>query len=201
MLKRFAVCCVALVAGLSGCASQPEKGGYGDVWPTKMAAERARALAPKKIWKLEGRLGVQLEHDGFSAGLIWLQDHGHFDISLFDPVGRRVARLTGNEGAVDLKTSQGQSFSGDDPEKLLQKHLGWSIPVRSLSWWVKGLPDPATVAWRQEYDDLGRLVSLSQGGWDMHIVSYQDADRHAMPRLTRMTHDKVKLKLLIRSWE
>jgi outer membrane lipoprotein LolB len=199
-LKPFVIA-VLLLAALAGCATQRSGALYDGVWPSEMAAERARVLAPMKIWTLKGRLGVQLKNDGFSAGMVWLQDHDNFDISLFDPVGRRVAWLRGNNRNVDLQTAQGQSFTGSDPERLLQEHLGWSIPVRSLSWWVKGLPDPATVAWSQEYDDYGRLIALNQGGWSMRIARYQDSDKHALPRLTRMEHKDVKLKLLIKSWE
>lgn len=186
---------------LAGCAATPPVRPVDGVWPSELAVERTEVLGPVSKWKLEGRLGVQLENDGFSAGLVWLQDDGRFDIRLFDPVGRRVAWLRGTEKAVDLQTSQGQSFSGDNPEKLLQKYLGWSIPVKSLSWWVKGLPDPTTVAWRQEYDDAGRLVSLEQGGWSMRIVRYQSGDKLALPKLARMAQGNVKLKLLIKSWE
>ncbi len=195
-------CFALIVQLLAGCATTPSaKPVAGGVWPVELASERAEKLAPITTWKLQGRLGVQLENDGFSAALTWLQDDGRFDIRLFDPVGRRVAWLRGTDKAVDLQTAQGQSFSGDNPEKLLQQYLGWSIPVKSLAWWVKGLPDPTTVAWRQEYDDLGRLVSLEQGGWTMRIASYQNDDVLAMPKLTRMQQGNVKLKLLIKSWE
>ncbi len=186
---------------LAGCATTSSVNESGSGWPVELASERTEKLAPITAWKLQGRLGVQLENDGFSAALIWLQDNGRFDIRLFDPVGRRVAWLRGTDKAVDLQTAQGQSFSGDNPEILLKKYLGWSIPVKSLAWWVKGLPDPTTVAWRQEYDDLGRLVSLEQGGWSMRIASYQSDDVLALPKLTRMQQGNVKLKLLIQSWE
>ncbi len=197
----MAVAVVAIVLLFSGCASVPTPRPADGVWPTELAVERTEVLAPISTWKLQGRLGVQLENDGFSAALTWLQDNDHFDIRLFDPVGRRVAWLRGSDKAVDLQTAQGQSFSGDNPEKLLQKYLGWSIPVKSLSWWVKGLPDPTTVAWRQEYDDAGRLVALEQGGWSMRITRYQSDEKLALPKLARMEQGKVKLKLLIKSWE
>ena len=197
----MAAAVVAIVLLFSGCASVPTPRPADGVWPTELAVERTEVLAPISTWKLQGRLGVQLENDGFSAALTWLQDNDHFDIRLFDPVGRRVAWLRGSDKAVDLQTAQGQSFSGDNPEKLLQKYLGWSIPVKSLSWWVKGLPDPTTVAWRQEYDDAGRLVSLEQGGWSMRITRYQSDEKLALPKLARMEQGKVKLKLLIKSWE
>ncbi len=203
MLVHPFIAALAAIVALSfvGCASAPTTRPADGVWPTELAVERTEVLAPISTWKLEGRLGVQLENDGFSAALVWLQDDDQFDIRLFDPVGRRVAWLRGSDKAVALQTAQGQSFSGDNPEKLLQKYLGWSIPVKSLSWWVKGLPDPTTVAWRQEYDDAGRLVSLEQGGWSMRIASYQSDERLALPKLARMEQGKVKLKLLIKSWE
>ncbi len=188
---------------LAGCATAPatKPGVPAGVWPSELAVERAEKLAPITTWKLDGRLGVQLENDGFSAALVWLQNGERFDIRLFDPVGRRVAWLRGDDKAVDLQTAQGQSFRGDNPERLLQKYLGWSIPVRSLTWWVKGLPDPTTVAWRQEFDDNGRLVALEQGGWSMRIASYQSDDKLALPKLTKMAQGNVRLKLLIKSWE
>lgn len=200
---------ILLLAVLSGCATLPggDKSGMASAslgaWPAALAEERAQKLAPITSWRLNGRLGVQLENDGFSAAVVWVQNDDHFDIRLFDPIGRQVAWLQGNGKAVGLKTAEGQSFSGENPEQLLQQHLGWSIPVKSLTWWVKGLPDPNTVAWRQEFDEKGRLIALQQGGWSMRVARYQGDDILALPEITRMEQPKnsVKLKLLIKSWQ
>ncbi|HGG61114.1 MAG TPA: outer membrane lipoprotein LolB [Gammaproteobacteria bacterium] len=211
----FVLILTALLAG--GCASTPEKKTPPPVATGKprpparesredppvlrMADQRQSRFARLKQWKIEGRLGVRHKDDGFSAEMKWLQDGNHFDIRLIDPLGRQVARLTGDEGRVELRTMDGKSFKARRAENLLEAALGWSFPVQSLLYWVKGVPDPNFLVWRQEYDDLGRLERLEQNKWRLTISRYQGLGSEYIPRIIRMARGDLKVKLLIRDWE
>lgn len=188
---------------LAGCATQAKVGGLPQAkseWPSAMAAQRAAELGPMRKWALKGRLGVQLPSDGLSAGLEWHQDGESYEIKLFDQLGRQVALLQGSAKHVSLTTSKGESFKGNDAEKLLQTHLGWTIPVKSLFFWVRGLPDPKTVAWREDYNDAGHLAALSQGGWSVSLSRYSSTEITALPQLARVERESIKLKLLVKEW-
>ncbi len=203
---------------IAGCSTTPEKKSPAPVASSKpapppaqqpaeeppalrLADQRQSRFARLRQWKIDGRLGVQHKDEGFSAEMKWLQDGNHFDIRLIDPLGRQVARLMGDDGKVELRTMDGKSFKARRAENLLEAALGWSFPVQSLFYWVKGIPDPNFLVWRQEYDDLGRLERLEQNKWRLTISRYQGLGSEYIPRIIRMSRDDLKVKLLIRDWE
>ncbi|HHJ21063.1 MAG TPA: outer membrane lipoprotein LolB [Gammaproteobacteria bacterium] len=189
-----------LVAG--GCATGPERPGQpGKKLPIELGAEREAQIAQVDHWKITGRIGIRNGGEGFSAGLEWLQTGKKFDIRLFDPLGRKVAWLRGDDQSVSLQTSDGRDLTAKDPQSLMQRNLGWSFPIRSFFYWVKGIPDPAKVVWRQEYDKKGHLVLMHQGGWKAKFSRYQPIDTGEIPQLSRLTRDDLRVKLLIREWE
>jgi outer membrane lipoprotein LolB len=187
---------------LSACVSSTARHpGVESKLPHDLAAERKRAFASIDEWNIHGRLGIQRGDDGFSAGIDWLQKGKTFDIKLSDPLGRQVAWLRGDERQVSLDTAKGQTIKAKDPEALLLKHLGWTLPVRSLFYWVKGLPDPASIVWREEYDEQGRILLIKQAGWEVKFPKYLTKDKKSFPKLTRLEHQDFKVKLLVQDWQ
>lgn len=206
MKVRFLVLASALC--LSACATvntplggSPVAQVATDKAPLQLGEERQSRFARVDRWKISGRLGLQKDGSGFSAGIEWQQARNNFDIRLFDPLGREVALLSGNQRRVTLKTADGQEFTAASAEKLLQEQLGWSFPVQSLFYWVKGLFDPSLVVWRQEYDNAGRLVLLDQGDWHVTFPKYQDLETEYIPRVAILEQKGARIKFLIKDWE
>ena len=180
---------------LAGCATTqqlPQSGPY-----RKTVEQRLAQLAAQNQWKLEGRIAVRNGEQGFSAGMHWQQTDERFDIRLLDPLGRRVAWLTGTTDQVTLITSDGQSYEGVDPQVLLRRHLGWGIPLDSLDYWVKGMPDPNKPSWREEYDDIGRPLLLEQAEWIVNLSRYESESALAMPGLVKLERENFRAKLLV----
>ena len=188
---------LVLLAGLAvaGCATIQTPSRTG---PYRAVVEsRLAQLAGQNQWRLEGRLAIRKDNEGFSATIHWQQMAGEFDIRLLDPLGRRVAWLTGNPKKVSLTTSDGKSYQGVDPQLLLRQHLGWGIPLDSLSYWVKGMPDPSKVTWREEYDDIGRPTLLDQADWQVTLARYESGLPLALPQLVKLEREGFRAKLLI----
>jgi outer membrane lipoprotein LolB len=206
----FNVFCIAGIVALSGCATTPPIStpppqsvdtSQPVSEPIRLAGKRHSRFHNLDNWKLNGRLGIRQGDEGFSAGMQWQQKGANFDIALLDPLGRRVAQLLGNADHVVLKTVDGNRFEADNAEELLEAQLGWSFPVQSLFYWVKGTPNPKLLVWREEYDNRGRLVKLHQGKWKLNITKYQNLGEEYIPRLIKMEREDIKVKLLIRDWE
>ncbi len=194
---------IAAVVLLSGCASleQKEPPREGPK-PVDLAQERDADLERFADWTIHGRLGVQLPNDGFSAEITWKQKGQFYNVAVIDPLGRQVAELKGDFENSQLTLNDGRVFTASDPDELMQKNLGWSLPVKSLIYWVKGLPDPHKVAWRREYDDKGRLKVLEQEGWLVTFNRYIESEtsEQTFPALTRLSYKDFKIKLLIQEW-
>lgn len=187
---------------LSGCASTPTPRDPSEPRPIDLAQSRDEELIDIVEWNISGRLGVRLPDDGFSAAIDWQQDGEQYNISVFDPLGRTVAELTGDWQQAKLRLNDGRVFEATDPVALMEDNVGWSLPVKSLIYWVRGLPDPDKVAWRREYNDKGHLLLLQQEGWKVSFDRYVDSERvdEAFPSLTRFSHKDFKVKLLIQEW-
>lgn len=192
---------MTLVLALSACASTGRDSRPDGILPRDLAAERKVSYAAIDEWKIRGRIGIKSGYDGFSGALEWLQKGEDFDIKLLDPLGRKVIWLRGDEHSVNLDTSEGKKLQAQDPEKLLIQHIGWTLPVRSLLYWVKGLPDPAAVVWMEEYDNQGRILRIRQGGWNVRFSKYMTKGDRSFPGLTRFERQDFSVKLLVQDWQ
>ncbi|MGV6858750.1 MAG: lipoprotein insertase outer membrane protein LolB [bacterium] len=194
---------VVAVLVLAGCATvdapKPEKKGPTAV---DLAEKRDADLKRFANWVIHGRLGVRLPDDGFSAEFTWEQKVDLYKVAVIDPLGRQVAELKGDFDNTRLKLNDGRVLVATDPDALMQANLGWSLPVKSLIYWVRGLPDPHKVAWRREYDDNGRLKLLEQEGWLVTFSRYIESEtsEQKFPALIRLSYKDFKIKLLIQEW-
>lgn len=190
-----------LVVFLTGCAPVLERPGVTDV--REAWEHRVLALSRYPVWGLKGRVGIRHGEDGWQAGLEWRQDGDDVAITLFDPLGRKVAMLNGDAGQVGLKTSQGNAAVAGNAEALMDDLLGWSLPVSGLRYWVRGLPAPNAGAGetQMEWDERGRVAHLEQDGWDIVYSEYEDTPGLSMPRVLRLRRGDVAVKLLVKEWQ
>lgn len=151
-------------------------------------------------WTLKGRVAGKSNEDGFRAGVRWEQRKGHFDIDLLGPLGRKVAKITGGVGDVQLNTSKGESFSANDPELLMQELFGYSLPINGMQYWMRGIPDPEEVYGSIELDEQGRLKQLHQSGWVVDYDRYHDG-APALPAFIKITSATINANVKIDTWK
>ena len=192
---------IGLILSLSACVTPPEKPAYPTIdsaQQQQITQYRRSRLEPVDVWNIKGRIAIQYAKDGFSAGLRWRQEQDTFNISLTDPLGRVAARLEGNDQQVML-SAQGETYSADSPDQLMQKQLGWALPLDSLYHWSKGIPDPNHPLRAVGYDNFGRPVSLLQDGWQVYFKQYPDNDVLSQPKHVSIERPTFKAKLVISS--
>jgi outer membrane lipoprotein LolB len=196
-----AICWLTMMLAvlLVGCASSPKMIEPIDVnaaWDSRQAM-----LLELQRWKMDGRIAVRLENEGWQAGMHWHQQDDHYEMDMFDPLGRKVARLMGGPLGVNLKTSRGESAQAADAESLMRKLLGYSLPVSGLRYWVLGIPEPHSHAQRLALDKFGRLVSLRQSGWDISYQRYKITDSFDLPKKMILINQEVEIKVVVSSWQ
>ncbi len=176
----------------------PEKTvhGPGDehAWEVRRAG-----LLQLQSWHVDGRVAIAAGEDGWSGSLSWEQDKDHVDFRFNGPFGIGGLRITGNGRELLVKTSRGDSFLTTDPEEDFQERLGWSIPIRSMRYWMAGIPDPGA-GYQKTIDGEGRLVELEQEGWQVDYKSYGRVGSLQLPTRLTIRRPAVRIKLAIDQW-
>ena len=180
---------------LAGCATTEH--GAEPAAEAKARQYREATLLAIDHWQLQGRLAIRTGDEGFSAGIEWRQSGRSFDIRLTDPLGRRLAWIQGNPEQVNLITANGSRHEAVEPTALLQQHLGWSVPLDSLRFWVIGLADPALPLQAEAHDQLGRPVTLQQMNWQVALSRYDSSLLLAMPELLTVSREDFRARLLV----
>jgi outer membrane lipoprotein LolB len=108
--------------------------------------------------------------------------------------------MHGSNHNVVLRTSEDEVFTSNDPEALIQEHLGWRVPVAGLRFWAVGLYDPATPRVMQ-LDERGRISQLQQGGWDVDFRRYTLVNELELPDKIFLSNHELDVRLVIDRWE
>ncbi|MCK7577983.1 MAG: lipoprotein insertase outer membrane protein LolB [Chromatiales bacterium] len=99
-----------------------------------------------------------------------------------------------------MELANGEIHEAATVSDLVVKELGWQVPIDALSWWVKGLADPAQ--WeRRELDERGQLVTLSQFGWKVDFGNYAEVSGSWLPTKLTARRGKYLVKMVVRTWE
>jgi outer membrane lipoprotein LolB len=161
---------------------------------------RQKQLGKITTWNIKGAVAIRSPQKNFSATMNWKQRRSNYQISLFGPLGIGAVNISGRSGKVTLQTSDKQTFTAKNPETLLQKQLGWTLPVSSLYYWIRGLPVPKIPATKQ-FDGYSHLVKLQQQGWQIRYLRYSGINHVDLPSKIFLNYPKLSLKIVISSWE
>lgn len=189
---------MALVLLLTGCARQQVK----QVPPTADALAgqvvREHALAAQNAWTLRGRLGVSDGRDGGSGSLEWSQHDRQFRFSVHAPVTGKTWTLSGGPGHVVLEGLRDEAIAGDDASALLERELGWRVPVDELVAWVRGARAPGEA--HIEFRTDGLPAQIHQAGWKVQFLDYDEGRDPPLPSKVFAAKGSYKVRLSIREW-
>jgi outer membrane lipoprotein LolB len=180
---------------LGGCAA-PRIKPDADLLARQDARERA--LAAQRAWQLDGRLGVSDGHDGGSGSLQWRQDGETYDFSVHAPVTGKTWVLTGDAHHAELKGLREQPVGGDSASALLERELGWHVPVAELTSWVRGARAPGDA--RIEFRGDGLPALIEQDGWKIEYPDYDSAAQPPLPRRIFASRGEYRVRLSVSQW-
>ncbi len=193
-MSRFVLTLLALGV-IAGCATVPRETASTPDW-----TERKALIMAMENWSLRGRVGVTLPNDGGKGRLTWKQTQEVLEMTFRGPFGAGGFQVRGTLENLELKTKAGEIYLSDDPEADLARELGWRVPLRSLGYWVRGIPDPNFPKARFNLDDQGLLRELSQSDWDIVYNTYRVHEGVNLPRKVVLTTEGVTLKLVADRW-
>lgn len=139
-------------------------------------------------WHLTGQLGIQAEKTAQSFTIDWQQKQQNYKILCFGPLGQFIAELSGTPVFATLKINTGEQKTGN-PTFLLKQILNVSLPLQSLLFWVRGIPDPNIPSTLLFYK-TGEIAEVHQLGWK---ITY-------FPQKIIFEKTPVRIKLVISKW-
>lgn len=149
-------------------------------------------------WQLAGKMGIKTDRLAESAAINWRQCGEQFDVRLLSPLGQTVARIEGRGEHLTVALDGRDPVVTADPEALLQAQLGWSIPVRALRYWVRGVAAPGGRA--QLAGPAGQPDTLTQFGWQVRYPDWHQREAVALPAKVVASDAQLQATLLIREW-
>jgi outer membrane lipoprotein LolB len=155
---------------------------------------------PAPAFDLLGRVAVA--HDGrtFTSGVRWRHAAARDELWLLTPTGQALAHIVGDAGGAVFTGADRKEYRAADIASLIQRALGWEMPVAHLAWWVQGQPAPGAEVRAVERDAHGRLALLEQEGWRIaYVHASPDAPGGPVRRLV-LTGEAQEIRLVIDGW-
>lgn len=136
------------------------------------------------------------------ARFFWQQySADSYRLLLTNPLGSTEMELKVQSGIAQITNNQGKKYTSDNPDEMIQKLTGMSIPLANLRLWMLGLPgDESDFTLDSQY----RLskVNYSQNGLKGNVVyqSYSDDVIPSLPDRLELTQGDQRIKLKMDSW-
>ena len=188
-----------IIIFLTGCSLTPkldtESAPLSMPW-----SERKDLLSKLNHWQLNGRFGAKSKDDSWSGSISWLQNQQQYKIKLSGPLATGSVEIKGNENYSELYISDEESYGASDAEELLELHTGLRLPMNNLKYWLLGLPSPQGLEDNVEFDEYGRLKTVTQQGWVVTFRRYANVDNIELPNKIFLVNHEFDVRLVIQDW-
>ena len=189
---------------LGACQTLPQPEASLDDW---LASDRRALLAALDRFTLSGKLGIrQSDRSDVLSVQQWEQQGENYRITVVSPVlGLGGTRLTGNPDTLEIERGGDTPLRSKQPQALLAQELGWSLPIDSLRYWVRGLPAPEA-PYESEQNVDGDALVIRQSGWTIQYQRFSQVALPAgsrllwLPERIRLSREDIRLTLVIAEW-
>lgn len=178
---------IVVSALISACAAPRMDAPVNENWQA-----RRNVLAAITTWEFTGRIGVRDENEAHSSRIRWRQQDEQYVINLWGTLNAGATEITGSPTLVTLQQEGKAVLMAATPEALVEEQLGYELPVSQLSYWIKGIPAPGSIA-APSFNEENHLITLLQDGWAVQYMAYTNYDTESLP--TRIRIEKAPLRL------
>jgi len=162
-------------------------------------AESRQQLYQIPVWRLEGRIAAKMGNEGWNANLVWDHEKGQERLRIFGPFNQGAVSIIVQSDLVYVNEGNGVVTSSKEPDAWLKNRLGFTVPLRSLRFWVLGLPDPE-LDYKAERDAKGGLVGFEQTAWTLSFESFDSVGDKVLPKKMTIRGSDVVLRLVADEW-
>ena len=183
------------LAMLTACQTVPVPPAPVTAWSVRRAT-----LQALDRFHLEGRVAVAVARQGFNADIDLTQRGALMRMTLSGPLGAGAIRVEAEGDDLALVNSRGQHLGSTAAHEAIERQLGFEPPLRSLRYWILGVPDPGAPA-QIDLDAQHRLVRLQQAGWSIDYRAYVSVGAEWLPRLLSLQRAAVRLRMVVDGWQ
>jgi outer membrane lipoprotein LolB len=192
---RIRLLWILAVAVFAGCRTVPVHPPSAQPWDMRRPELQARDR-----FELKGRVAVAASGEGFNARLRWAQEGARSQLALEGPLGAGGVQVTSDGSNLSIVTSRGERFNDDTARTELAARLGFEPPLKSLRYWILGVPDPAQPATEAVDPEQHRLQSLQQSGWHIDYGGYMPVGSEWLPARLTLQRAGVRVRLIVDGW-
>lgn len=193
------IAAVAAMLLLAACAGPRPRPAPADAAALERQSIREQILRERGAdWRIEARLAVTSGRDSGSGSLDWIQQGEGFRFTVHAPVTGKTWLLAGTPGHVVLQGLARMPIEGASAERLLERELGWHVPLTELVDWVRAMraPGPASIRFRAD----GLPECIEQAGWRIEFRDYAMELDPPLPSRVFATRGDYSVRLAIRAW-
>ena len=176
---QYILVCISLLS-LSACAS------FYNVSVEK-PAQYVQPITIESDFNISGRFFIKTAKKNDYGNFTWDKAQNSESLAFRTPIGQTVAQITIESGVATLATKD-KIYSGEDLDTMMQNHLGFTLPMSQLHYWIKGVPLP-------DEPVTQKLTSgFVQLGWNVEYLQWHDPSH---PHIIRCSKEDLVIKLLI----
>ncbi|GIX34062.1 MAG: outer-membrane lipoprotein LolB [Lysobacterales bacterium] len=187
---------LALIALGFGCARLETR---PDPAQPPSARERERVLSASAGFEMQGRFAIRRDGRGGTGHFRWAQSSDALDLVLWPPGASGAVRLQAQGRGACLEGRPEGTLCGPDAERLLAEVLEAPVPLRALSWWLRGLRAPGSRSLAR-WSEGGLPLEIRQKGWTIRYRAWFEAMSPPMPRLIEAERGGVRVRVSVARW-
>ncbi len=200
-MKNLISLILPLLLWLSGCSTQPtSESAFNPHEKSFLWLQHQVAANAIQTWEINGRLVIKNETQNATVNLYWNQQTASYELRLISPFWQGTYILNGSEQGVVMKGPDNLALQAATATELLEQQLGWRVHLQGLKYWIRGLPEPGSRYQQLSLDSEGRLLTMRQSGFDIHIKSYIKQAGGSLPEKITIQNDDLLLKIVIQHW-
>ncbi|MFP4614393.1 MAG: lipoprotein insertase outer membrane protein LolB [Thiohalorhabdus sp.] len=190
---------VGLAMVLAGCAALGPQPAEDRDRAAAAYRERAEALAAPDGWRMVARVRVEGPEESGQVRLHWTHQDRSDRLQVRNPFGQTVLEVRYGAQGMQVRDSRGRTYRGATARMVLQRRLGWRVPVESMARWALGLADEERLP--EVLDDLGAPLELRSGPWRVTYGEYREVEGIRLPRDIRLEREGAEARLRVEQWD
>ena len=160
---------------------------------------RQAQLQAIRHWNIGGALSIKQKDKAQIANFSWkLQSKSNYKIRISSTLNVYNIQIQAKAGQLTLNQNNKAPLHAQTPQELMQKAVGFALPINNLYYWVRGLAAPGKS--KPSFDQYGHLTRLSQQGWQIRFMRYTHVNTLDLPQLVQLSRENLTIRIVIKRW-